>query len=346
MRVSRLRRLRVDVVRAWVVLLVALALLAWLAWRGAAIVAADPAKTHHDHKHEVEPGGVPSWDRVDPILGSADRVEGNEVLVSTKKKSATDKQLYVAFTFDDGPSESTTPLVIDALEKYNIPAAFFIVTQRLAGKYGIPRRDVLAREAKNYIIGAHSITHSNLVKLPAEKARHEIDQSLKTLTEILDRPVGLFRPPFGAFTYGLEAHLRRLKVTDVRWEVDTKDFRQPNAEKLRTKVSKMILKSNGGVVLMHDIKPSTSKAITGILDDLEKENCRRLATNETTIIPVSIQYFLRDDGVPRAIPAEVAARTQAYREALPGRCAHREDPAAKSSPGGSTSAVDNHTVPH
>ena len=108
----------------------------------------------------------------------------------------------------------------------------------------------------------------------------------------------------------------------------------------------MILKSNGGVVLMHDVKQSTSKAITGILDDLEKENCRRLAAGETTIIPVSIHYFLRDDGKLRAIPAEVSARTQTYRDALPSRCARRTDPAPQTLPGGSTSAVDNHTVPH
>src|SRR3569623_761476 len=55
----------------------------------------------------------------DPILGNSPRVNGDEV------------HGVVAFTFDDGPNPETTPAVIDALEKYDIPATFFIVTQRL-----------------------------------------------------------------------------------------------------------------------------------------------------------------------------------------------------------------------
>ena len=42
----------------------------------------------------------------------------------------------------------------------------------------------------------------------------------------------------------------------------------------------MILKQNGGVVLMHDVKPITAKIIAEVLDDLEAENCQRLADEE------------------------------------------------------------------
>ena len=37
-----------------------------------------------------------------------------------------DKKL-VALTFDDGPSDTTSDLVMDQLEKYNIPATFFLI---------------------------------------------------------------------------------------------------------------------------------------------------------------------------------------------------------------------------
>ena len=68
----------------------------------------------------------------DPVLGKADRVDGDE---------ATG---VVAFTFDDGPNPETTPAVIDALEKYDVPATFFIVTRRLDGQ---ARRDAAARSS-------------------------------------------------------------------------------------------------------------------------------------------------------------------------------------------------------
>src|SRR5438270_13114799 len=84
----------------------------------------------------------------DPILGKAHAVSGEE------------HPGVVAFTFDDGPNPETTPAVIDALDKYDIPATFFIVTQRIQGKLGEKSRDVLARELSNgYLVGSHSVTH-------------------------------------------------------------------------------------------------------------------------------------------------------------------------------------------
>src|SRR5689334_13796999 len=70
----------------------------------------------------------------DPVVGKANRIDGDE------------RKGVVAFTFDDGPNPETTPQVIAALEKYDIPATFFIVTQRIAGKHGEKGREILAHE--------------------------------------------------------------------------------------------------------------------------------------------------------------------------------------------------------
>ena len=79
----------------------------------------------------------------DPILGKSPRINGDEV------------HGLVAFTFDDGPNPATTPQVIDALQKYDIPATFFIVTQRLLGKHGEKPRDILQRELTGSLLAAH-----------------------------------------------------------------------------------------------------------------------------------------------------------------------------------------------
>jgi hypothetical protein len=90
----------------------------------------------------------------------------------------------------------------------------------------------------------------------------------------------------------------------------------------------MILHDGGGIVLMHDVKPITAKIINDVLDDLEAENCRRLGAKEEPIWPVSLHYFLRDDArTARSIPADVTKRTDAYKAALPARCAKRPKPA-------------------
>lgn len=251
----------------------------------------------------------------DPILGNSPRVNGDEV------------HGVVAFTFDDGPNPETTPSVIDALEKYDIPATFFIVTQRLVGKHGELPRDILHRElADHFMVGSHSVSHKLLKTAGAELVAKEMDASFRTLAKEADRPIGLFRPPYGALSGTGRARLKQLGVTEVIWSIDTLDWKAHDAEKLRKKVLKMILHDNGGVVLMHDVKPITAKIIANVLDDLEAENCRRVAAQpaQEPIWPVSLHYFLRDDKkTSRAIPADVQKRTEAYKAGLPNRCKNR-----------------------
>lgn len=248
----------------------------------------------------------------DPLLAKADRVDGDEI------------SGLVAFTFDDGPNPETTPAVIEACKKYNIPATFFVVTQRLVGKRGERSREILKgqREA-GFLIGSHSVSHVSLKSGAPALMKKEIDASLVTLAPQLERPVGLFRPPFGAFGPKGRAHLKKLGLTEVLWSIDTLDWQAKNADKLRAKVFKMITKQNGGVVLMHDVKPITAKIIADVFDDLEAENCQRLADKREPILPVSLHYFLKNGKTHRAIPDAVKARTEAYRTALPARCAAR-----------------------
>ena len=248
----------------------------------------------------------------DPLTGKADRIDGDEA------------SGVVAFTFDDGPNPETTPSVIEACQKYNIPATFFIVTQRISGKRGEKSREVLQRELDaGFMIGSHSVTHANLKSGEAGLLSKEIDGSLRTLAPQINRPVGLFRPPFGSFNKLGAAWLRKLGLTEVLWSVDTLDWKAKNPDRLRAKVLRMILAQNGGVVLMHDVKPITAKIVAQVFDDLEAENCQRLADKREPILPVSLHYFLKDGKSHRVIPDDVKARTDAYRAALPVRCASR-----------------------
>ncbi|HEY3801304.1 MAG TPA: polysaccharide deacetylase family protein [Kofleriaceae bacterium] len=254
----------------------------------------------------------------DPVLGKSPlRVDGDET------------HGVVAFTFDDGPNPQTTPSVIDALEKYDIPATFFIVTSRLTEK----GRDVLAHElADGFTVGDHSSTHKNLKNATGELIAKEIDASFRRLATVANRPIGLFRPPYGALSGAGRHRLKELGVTEVIWSIDTLDWKAHDADKLRAKVLRMILAQNGGIVLMHDVKPITAKIIADVFDDLEAENCRRLAAKQEPIWPVSLHYFIRNDKkTMRPIPDAVAKRTAAYKAALPGRCQKRTTKTASES---------------
>jgi peptidoglycan/xylan/chitin deacetylase (PgdA/CDA1 family) len=254
----------------------------------------------------------------DPVVGKANRIDGDE------------RKGVVAFTFDDGPNPETTPQVVAALEKYNIPATFFIVTQRIASKHG---REVLERELDGgFLVGSHSVTHPNLKHAGTDQLNREIDASIRTLAAQANRPIGLFRPPYGALGPAGRVRLKKLGLTEVLWSVDTLDWQARDAERLRKKVISMIKKEDGGVVLMHDVKPITARIVAEVFDDLEAENCARLADGREPILPVSLHYFLKDGKVPRELPEAVKQRTEAYRTALPERCAKRHAATAEPAP--------------
>jgi peptidoglycan/xylan/chitin deacetylase (PgdA/CDA1 family) len=233
----------------------------------------------------------------------------------------------VTFTFDDGPNPATTPAVLDALAAYDVPGSFYIVTRKLLGTAAQPARDLIARiKREGYELASHSVNHPVLVgKKPARLAA-EIDESVKTLAAVAEMPIGLFRAPYGAMNKVTRAWFTKRGLTEVFWSIDTRDWEAKNAKRLRESVGATILKQRGGIVLMHDIHPITATVLPQILDDLEAENCRRLAAKDAAkppIIPVSIHYFLRDQKQPRALPDAVQARTARYTAALPARCAKR-----------------------
>ncbi|MGE0550067.1 MAG: polysaccharide deacetylase family protein [Kofleriaceae bacterium] len=187
-----------------------------------------------------------------------------------------------------------------------------------------PSRAILARQlAGGFVIGGHSINHKNLRRASSAKIAHEIEGSIRELVPLVSRPIGLFRPPFGALGHAGTRKLRALGLTDVRWSIDTRDWQANDPARLQRNVLAMILKNSGGVVLMHDSQKITATVITGVLDDLEAENCRRLAAGQPLIVPVSLHYFLTDRNARRPLPAAVERRTEAYKHALPGRCASR-----------------------
>ncbi len=251
----------------------------------------------------------------DPLTGKADKVEGTEV------------RGLVTFTFDDGPNPDTTPAVLDALERYDVPATFFLVTRRLIGKSGEASRELLKRTLDaGFLVASHSVSHPVLRGKGDKVFAAEIDQSIRTLARASERSIGMFRAPFGAIDARGRAWLKKRGLTEVFWSIDTLDWQAKDEARLRKKVMSMILRQDGGVVLMHDVKPITAAVIGHVLDDLEAENCKRLATGTEPILPVSIHYFLRDQKRSRAIPDAVKQRTAAYRAALPARCAKRPPP--------------------
>ena len=257
----------------------------------------------------------------DPVLGHADRV---------RPTHASD---LVAFTFDDGPDPATTPQVLAALRRYDVPATFFVVTRRLVGPRSEDNLAVLAEEEHDgFVIGSHSWSHAHLDRIGRGRAAHEVDEAVTTLALALGRPVGLYRPPYGRLGRAAARELARRGLTDVLWNIDSRDWSAHDPARLRRAVAP------------HDPRPPRrrrpharhqgdhrARPARGARRPRGHRTARGWPAGDRPIVPVSIHYFLTDGGGPhrpgvaRPVPPAIAARTATYLAALPGRCARRPE---------------------
>src|SRR5213593_4663199 len=88
---------------------------------------------------------------------------------------------YIAMTFDDGPSATLTPKLLDLLATHHIKATFFVIGENVA-----EHPDIVARAAREgHEIGNHSWSHPNFAKMSEEGVRSQLrrtDDAIKSAT--------------------------------------------------------------------------------------------------------------------------------------------------------------------
>ena len=245
-------------------------------------------------------------------------------LAGARHLSGHERRGYVAFTFDDGPHAGTTPRVLAALQAHEVPAAFFVCGYQIDGVSSTKRANARVLDdviAAGFLVGNHTYHHTHLGSASLPFAWNALVRNERLIAPHLGRTTRVFRAPYGQLSRVAERLLGDLGYTIVRWSIDPGDYRSHSPAELRDRVLRDIIAAGGGVVLLHDTKPWTAKALPMILAGLERENCRRLARGVPPILPVSLDYFATDgSGAPLPVGPEVELQTERTRAALARRC--------------------------
>ena len=64
----------------------------------------------------------------------------------------------IALTFDDGPNPAVTPRLLELLDRYSVPATFFLIGKFVRECPGL----VQEMSARGHLLGNHTETHANL----------------------------------------------------------------------------------------------------------------------------------------------------------------------------------------
>jgi peptidoglycan/xylan/chitin deacetylase (PgdA/CDA1 family) len=182
---------------------------------------------------------------------------------------------YIAMTFDDGPSATLTPKLLDLLAAHHIRATFFVIGENVA-----EHPDIVARAAREgHEIANHSWSHPNLAKMSDEGVRRQLwqtDEAIKSATGT--RPT-LLRPPYGSITEREKRWIHdEFGYQIVLWDVDPYDWKRPGPAVVRNRILQET--RPGSIVLSHDIHPGTIQAMPSTFDALEAKGFKFVTVSE------------------------------------------------------------------
>ncbi len=154
----------------------------------------------------------------------------------------------VTLTFDDGPDEKMTPLVLDILKNYGIKATFFLVGNKVEQYPEIVRRIM----AEGHVVANHTYSHSGLFPLSKTAAvEKELDRCDDAILSVTGKKTKLFRPPFGVTNPVIGKAVRRAGYHAIGWSVRSFDTKKnKDRETVCTRIIRRL--HNGAVILLHD----------------------------------------------------------------------------------------------
>ncbi len=203
-----------------------------------------------------------------------------DIPVQTKPNNPNEIK-YIAFTFDDGPSNTYTKKIIDKFASYGGEATFFVIGNRINDTAGANLQYAVSKGCE---IGIHAYTHKyNYSKCTDERYEEELSKTANAIHKYLpDYDIKLMRPVGGSIT---SDRVASSKYSVINWNVDSNDWRHKKPAGSSSKVNTIynnIVKNikDGDIVLMHEIYQNSYDALCKALDKLYDDGYRFVTVTE------------------------------------------------------------------
>lgn len=177
----------------------------------------------------------------------------------------------VALTFDDGPYTPVTKKILATLEKNQAKATFFCVGNR------IPKYQSVVKQAYNQgcQVASHTYAHAILTKIKKGKSiQAQVDKANNEVRKLIGCNTTALRPPGGLVNNKVR---KNVKTPMICWNVDSEDWKSRNTKKILKRCKSI---KDGDIVLMHDLYPTTAKAIENLIPKLKKKEFQLVTIDE------------------------------------------------------------------
>lgn len=176
-----------------------------------------------------------------------------------------------AITFDDGPSATTTPKLLDGLKARGVKATFFMLGQSAKNNMDVVRRVY----DEGHELASHSWNHPDLNTLSDSQVRNQLDSTTEVLDQVCGKGSYLLRAPYG----NANSRVRKIAgVPLIYWTVDPEDWKYRNASTVRNNIVKNTY--DGAIILVHDIYSSSVEGALMAIDDLQDQGYEFVTVSE------------------------------------------------------------------
>lgn len=182
-------------------------------------------------------------------------------------------QKLVSISFDAAWGNEDTQQLIDILQKYQVPATFFVVGDWV-DKYP---DSVKALHDAGHEIMNHSNTHAHYPQLSAEEVIADLNACNDKIEGVTGVRPTLVRLPYGDYDDKSISAVRSLGMEPIQWDVDSLDWKDLSAAEITKRVTSKVCP--GSIVLFHNAAKHTPEALPGVIE--------RLLQDGYTFVPIS-----------------------------------------------------------
>ncbi len=165
-------------------------------------------------------------------------------------------KLYL--TFDEGYEAGHTPKILDVLEKYNVPATFFVTGEFLNSSPHLVRRMI----DSGFTIGNHTENHRNLARCDIGTVMNEIEVLSNRLRDDFGYETHYMRPPEGVISEQSLAIANDMGYNPILWSFAYYDYDE-NVQKGKDYAYDMLTRyaHDGAIMLIHAVSRDNANAL-------------------------------------------------------------------------------------
>lgn len=208
------------------------------------------------------------------ITKEEEKEEQQQVVQADAGNEVIEKDVEIAFTFDDGPHPVWTEKLLDGLKERGIRATFFVIGQSAEEHPELIQRML---EDGNQV-GNHTYSHVQLTACKTDQALEEIQKTQEVIYDATGFQPRYIRPPFGSWNEVLQD---KTNLQSVLWDVDPYDWKVQNTDIIVQRILEQT--EDGSIILLHDVYEESVEAALKVADIFLERGYRFCTVDEIMI---------------------------------------------------------------